>query len=440
MSSEPAIRLQDLSKKYPIYDRPSDKFIELLTLRRRIRHREFWALRDVDLVVDHGSTVGVIGVNGSGKSTLLQLVAGILQPSSGSCRVNGTVAALLELGAGFNPEFTGRENVFMSGAIGGHTRADMEARFDAIVEFAGIGEFIDQPVKTYSSGMFVRLAFATAIHVEPEILLVDEALAVGDLIFQHRCVNRIRRMQQDGRTILFVTHDLQAVTQFCTRAVLLDGGRLLEDGEPEAVVQRYQELVAHRERAQAGAGAARISLEEESGLPLVQTIPYIHHRYGQGGAEILGIILVSPDGRVVSQVRPGEQYRFVVSVRFRRPMDNPIVGLTIRDRLGSEMTATNTTYEGLHLPPAATDDVVSVGFDWTVPQMRPGSYSVSPAAASGNVWEHAIEDWIDNAYIFDIIDTGLVYGQMRWPFRAAYRRIAGPVAARAESTRRNSRP
>lgn len=425
MSSDWAIRLRGLSKKYPVYDRPADKLVELLSLSRRPRHREFWALRDVDLEVARGSTLGVIGVNGSGKSTLLQIVAGILRPSGGLLEVNGKVAALLELGAGFNPEFTGRENVFMSGAIAGCTRAEMEARFDRIVEFAELGPFIDQPVKTYSSGMFVRLAFAAAIHVEPDILLVDEALAVGDLIFQHRCINRIRRMQQEGRTILFVTHDLQAVTQFCSRAILLDGGRKLADGEPESVVQRYQELVAERERRKAGAGEAWIAMAEEEGLPLVQTIPYVHHRYGEGGAEILGIILVTPEGQVVSQVRPGEALRFVVSVRFRKPSAHPIVGLTVRDRLGTEVTATNTSYEGLQLPPVQEGETLSVGFDWTAPLMRPGSYSVSPAVATGNIWEHVIEDWIDNAYVFNIVETGLVYGQMRWPFRPMYRRIGG---------------
>ncbi len=423
MSSEWAIRLRGLSKKYPVYSRPADKFLELVSFSRRPRHQEFWALRDLDLEVARGSTLGVIGVNGSGKSTLLQLVAGILRPSAGSLEVNGKVAALLELGAGFNPEFTGRENVFMSGAIAGCSRAEMEARFDRIVEFAELGPFIDQPVKTYSTGMFVRLAFAAAIHVEPDILLVDEALAVGDLIFQHRCINRIRRMQQEGRTILFVTHDLQSVTQFCDRAILLDGGRKLEDGHPETVVQRYQALVVERERRKAGTGEAWIAMAEEEGLPLVQTIPYVHHRYGEGGAEILGIILVTPEGRVVSQVKPGEHLRFVVSVRFRKDSANPIVGLTVRDRLGTEVTATNTSYEGLQLPPAKAGETLSVGFDWTVPAMRPGSYSVSPAVASGNIWEHVIEDWIDNAYIFNIVETGLVYGQMRWPFRALYRRV-----------------
>ncbi|MEJ2146223.1 MAG: ABC transporter ATP-binding protein [Acidobacteriota bacterium] len=243
MSSSPAIRLWKVSKKYPIYDTPSQKLAEMLTLRRRSFHREFWALEEIDLEVEKGTTLGIIGQNGSGKSTLLQIIAGILRQSRGECVVDGSVAALLELGAGFNPEFSGRENVFMNGAINGIPQEVMRERFDDILAFAEIGEFIDQPVKTYSSGMFVRLAFAVAIHVDPDILLVDEALAVGDMIFQHRCINRIRRLKREGKTILFVTHDLQAVSQFCDRAILLDQGKKRVDSSPEEVVHAYHALV-----------------------------------------------------------------------------------------------------------------------------------------------------------------------------------------------------
>ena len=205
---------------------------ELLTWGKRQFHREFWALQDIDLEVSSGTTLGVIGQNGSGKSTLLQLVAGILTQTRGDCFVKGTVSALLELGSGFNLEFTGRENVFMGGAIMGLNQRQMENRLDEILAFSEIGNFIDQPVRTYSTGMFMRLAFSVAIHVDPDILLVDEALAVGDLIFQHRCFNRVRRLKAEGKTIVFVSHDLQAVTQFCDRAILLDAGRKIEDGTP----------------------------------------------------------------------------------------------------------------------------------------------------------------------------------------------------------------
>ncbi len=416
----PSIVLRGVSKKYPIYDRPSHKLLEMLSLRRRRFHREFWALSDIDLEVASGTTLGVVGQNGSGKSTLLQILAGILRQTKGECHVRGVVSALLELGSGFNPEFTGRENVFMNGAIMGLTRRQMEDRLDRIIEFAEIGEFVDQPVKTYSSGMFMRLAFAVAIHVDPEILLVDEALAVGDLVFQHRCINRMRRLRQEGKTIVFVTHDLQAVTRFCDRAILLDKGLKLHDGTPEDVVQIYQALIFERERRAAGESAQRLAAASEETLPVVRTIPYIHHRFGDGGARVIGIILLSPSGEVLNEVRAAQPVQLLVSVEFLRDTGSPIVGFTIRDRLGVEITSSNTSYENLQLPPASAGEIFTVAFQIEIPNLRPGSYSISPAVSRGTIWEHAVEDWIDNAYIFNLFETGLVYGQMRWPVEARF--------------------
>lgn len=417
----PAIQLRHLSKKYPIYEKPSHKLRELVSLRRRQYHREFWALKDIDLEVWPGTTLGIVGANGSGKSTLLQIIAGILRQTKGDCVVNGSVAALLELGAGFNPEFTGRENVFMNGVICGMTRQQMEERFDDIVNFAEIGEFIDQPVKTYSSGMFVRLAFAVSIHVDPDILLVDEALAVGDMIFQHRCINRIRKLKQEGKTILFVTHDLQAVAQFCDKAILIDRGEKLEEGETEKVVQRYQALISEREYRTIGEAEDFLPPDQLADLPKIETIPHIHSRRGDRKAEVIGIILHSDDGQVVADVEAGRRYNLVVTVRFHEDIVHPIIGVTIRDRMGVELTSTNTSYEGLNLPPVKAGQVVSVNFAIEIPHFRPGSYSISPAVASGNIWEHTIQDWVDNAYIFSIKDTGLIYGLMKWTVTPSYR-------------------
>jgi ABC-type polysaccharide/polyol phosphate transport system ATPase subunit len=422
-SSASVIALSSLSKKYPIYEKPSHKFLELVTLRRRQYHKEFWALRDIHLEVPAGTTLGVIGQNGSGKSTLLQIVAGILRQTRGDCRVQGKVAALLELGSGFNPEFTGRENVYMNGAIIGLTRAEMEARIADILDFAEIGEFIDQPVKTYSSGMFMRLAFAVAIHVDPDILLVDEALAVGDIVFQHRCINRINQLRRQGRTILFVTHDLGAVVRFCDRAILLDHGEKLEDGKPETVVQRYQALIFERERRRrmAGKGEMWTALDQDDSLPIVNTIPYVHNRFGERRAEIIGIIMTSLEGEVLNEIKADYEVRLVVSARFHADITHPIVGVTVRDRLGVEICSSNTGYENMHLPPVEAGRIVTVGFRIRVPQMRPGSYSFSPAVAQGNIWEHTIEDWIDNALIVNVADTGLIYGMMRWPVEISYK-------------------
>ena len=232
----PAIRVENLSKRYRIYDRPRDKLREMVRLGSSARHHEFWALKDISFQVKHGQTIAVIGQNGSGKSTLLQILAGIMRQTRGECHVAGKISALLELGSGFNPEFTGRENVFMNGAILGFDERQMKERFDAVAQFAEIGSFMEQPVKTYSSGMFMRLAFAVAVNVDPDVLLVDEALAVGDLVFQHRCMHRMNRLREDGKTIVLATHDLTAVTKFCDRAILLDGGSLVLDGKPDAAV------------------------------------------------------------------------------------------------------------------------------------------------------------------------------------------------------------
>ena len=246
-SDEHAVVLEKVSKKYQIYARPADRLKEALLRGRKTYHQEFWALRDVDLVFPKGATVALIGVNGSGKSTLLQLVAGILQPTSGAIRVAGRVAALLELGAGFNLEHTGRENVYINGAILGIEHEEMKDRMDDILRFADIGDFIDRPVKTYSTGMYVRLAFAVAINVEPEILLIDEALSVGDMYFQHRCINKINELQARGKTILFVSHDPGFVIALASKAAWIHEGKLIQYGPPERIVNEYAGMVASRE-------------------------------------------------------------------------------------------------------------------------------------------------------------------------------------------------
>src|SRR5262245_40687401 len=235
-----ALRVEAISKQYRIYDRPVDRLKESLTRGRWRTHREFWALRNISFEVEAGTTSGIIGPNGSGKSTLLQIITGSLEPTHGTVWHDGRIAALLELGAGFNNEFTGVENVFMSAALMGFSRSQTEALLPEIEHFAEIGPFIHQPVKTYSSGMYVRLAFSVAISASPRILIIDEALAVGDAVFQHRCMRRIKEMQENGVTVLFVSHDPGAIRALCSRAILLNAGRVVADGKPSDVLNRYQ--------------------------------------------------------------------------------------------------------------------------------------------------------------------------------------------------------
>lgn len=243
MRSDKAISVESLVKTYRIFGHPGDRLKQAFTFGRMRFHREFTALKDVSFEINKGESVGIIGRNGSGKSTLLQLICGILKPTSGSVTVNGRVSALLELGAGFNPEFTGRENVYFQGAVTGLTKTEMDERFDEIAAFADVGEFIDQPVRIYSSGMFVRLAFAVAVNVEPDVLIVDEALGVGDMEFQERSISRMKRLQTNGTTILFVTHAIPAVRNFCQRAIWLDAGNVVKNGDADKVCLAYQEHV-----------------------------------------------------------------------------------------------------------------------------------------------------------------------------------------------------
>jgi lipopolysaccharide transport system ATP-binding protein len=414
----PAIRVQNLSKSYRIYDRPWDKLREILGMGSGKLHREFWALKEVSFELESGHTLGIIGQNGSGKSTLLQILAGIMVQTRGDCFVTGKVSALLELGSGFNPEFTGRENVFINGAILGFDARQMEQRFDEIAAFAEIGSFIDQPVKTYSSGMFMRLAFAVAVNVDPDILLVDEALSVGDLIFQHRCMHRMNHLRDSGKTIVLVTHDLDAVIKFCDCALLLDGGRLLEQGNPDPVVQKYRALIFERERRYGGydqpadipKGTSQVKSMEE--MPIARSIPNIDHRYGNGEAALLGVELLDDKGEVISEARGGQEVVIRVSAQFRQDVEQPILGYTLRDRLGIEMSGCNTSYAGRNLPRARKDQVITSDFHVTLPRLAPGSYSISPAVAKGSVLRHDMCDWIDNALVFTLQSQSLVYGML----------------------------
>ncbi len=415
----PAIQVRHLSKKYRIYRRPWDRLREIAGLGTSKLHQEFWALKDISFELEAGRTLGIIGPNGSGKSTLLQILAGIMLQTSGDCYVTGKVSALLELGSGFNPEFTGRENVFMNGAILGLDSRQMEQRFEAIAAFAEIGDFMNQPVKTYSSGMFMRLAFAVAVNVDPDILLVDEAFAVGDLIFQHRCTHRMNQLRASGKTIVLVTHDLDAVTRFCDHALLLDAGQLIEQGKPDMVVQKYRALIFERERRSGFyEGTSEIPpqasiLMPEDKMPVARSIPNIDHRFGNQEAVILGVELLDSKGNTISEALGGQKIIVRVSALFKQDIQQPILGYTIRDRLGVEMSACNTSYAGRPLPAARKGQIVTSDFHITLPRLAPGSYSISPAVAKGTILQHDMCDWIDNALVFILRAQNLVYGMMQ---------------------------
>jgi lipopolysaccharide transport system ATP-binding protein len=410
-----AVEFQGVSKSYSIYQAPGDRLKEILALNRLRFHRDFWALREIDLSIPRGETFCVIGENGSGKSTLLQLVAGILQPSQGSIAVNGRVSALLELGSGFNPEYSGRDNVYLNGAILGFSNKQMDAKYKAIEQFAEIGEFIERPVKTYSSGMVVRLAFAVAIHVDPDILLVDEALSVGDIYFRQRCMRKVHELRSQGITILFVSHAIGDVKAIGTRTLWLDQGRIRELGETDMVIAKY--LAAMVEKDSVYVTRRSTEIPRRSGRftapEVVDRIPNIDHRHGDGRAEVLGIAVYDGEGRPAQLLSPMSRSIVRISVRAKEDIALPIVGFMLRNHLGIDFAGTNTSREGQDLPPMLAGDIHTVDFHLDVPELYPGFFSFSPAIADGTLHSYAMCDWIDNAITLQMgHGEGQIYGYM----------------------------
>jgi len=429
-----AVEFQSVSKSYSIYDAPGDRLKELVSFNRLKRHKDFWALHDVSFQVERGETFCIVGENGSGKSTMLQMVAGILQPTSGTVTVGGRVSALLELGAGFNPEFSGRDNVYLNGSILGLTRRQIDERYRDIEAFAEIGDFIDQPVKTYSSGMIVRLAFAVAINVDPEILLVDEALAVGDIYFRQRCMRKVHELRARGVTILFVSHAVSDVKAIGDRVLWLEHGRVVEVGEPGGVIARYLAAMTEKDSAyrqlKAGAAERRPLAAPVHAPEIVETIPNIDHRYGDGRAEIIGIAVLNEHGEPVHLLDPGMKIAVRISVRAKGELALPMVGFMLRNQMGIDFSGTNTAREGYELAPMQPGDVVTVDFHLELPELYPGAFSFSPAIADGTLAAYTMCDWIDNAIALQMTRSeNEIYGFLRLPCRVEVNaRFAAPLA------------
>lgn len=372
--SEVAIRLSNVSKCFKRYAHPVDRLKEIV-LPKKARSEEFWALKDIDLEIHKGQTLGIIGQNGSGKSTLLQIIAGTLTPTSGKVEVNGRISALLELGSGFNLEFTGRQNVFFNGRLLGLTQAELEQKFEAIASFADIGDFIDQPVKTYSSGMFVRLAFAVAVNVEPEILIVDEALAVGDILFQRKCFNKIEEMANSGVTILFVSHDLNSILNLCDRAIVIDQHTMHFEGKPHATVLEYTSMMAQREATNA-ISEQRQFRHETSHKPAAATLNVAESRIGIGGAEIIAVDVLDAMGKPAQTVKCGEKIKICSTLYFHQDIERPISGFKIKTINGIAVVGNSTFGSQKSFPAIAAGTTLTVEFSWCC-QLTPGNYSLS---------------------------------------------------------------
>jgi ABC-type polysaccharide/polyol phosphate transport system ATPase subunit len=415
----PVIQFENVEKSYAIYDSPSDRLTELLTLNLVRKHRIFKALDGISFQVERGETFCVIGENGSGKSTLLQIIAGILAPTAGQSQVRGRVAALLELGSGFNPDFTGRDNVYLNAAILGLSHQETERRFRTIEEFAEIGNFLDQPVKTYSSGMAVRLAFSVAIHVDPEILLVDEALAVGDIYFRQRCMRKVHELRERGVTILFVSHAMGDVKAIGDRVLWLDHGRIRALGSPDAVVPQYLAAMATKDSAylhQRGAQSLSQSSQPSQAPELVTQIPNIDHRHGDGRACILGIAVLQENGQPCHLLDPDAHIIVRISARADAHLANPNIGFMFRNHMGVDFAGTNTLREGHAIPPMHPGDTITVDFHLTLPELYPSHFSFSPAIADGDLVEYSMCDWIDNAITLQLAQgEAPVYGYLHLP-------------------------
>lgn len=389
MSSDVIVHTENLGKCYEIYDRPKDRLLHMLARGRKQYFREFWALRNISLEIRRGENVGIVGHNGSGKSTLLQLLAGTLNQTTGTVSVSGRVAALLELGSGFNPEYSGRENVKMYAQLLGMSDEQIDERFDRIVDFSEIGDFIDQPLKTYSSGMYVRLAFSVAVHVNPEILIVDEALSVGDAFFQAKCMALLKKLMDDGVTLLFVSHDPGAVKALCSRAVLLDHGSMLANGDTESVVETYYAQYVQRRQSiavsddktrmsDAADKAAALAEDAESEAAFKSRSSY--QRLQNGMAEYLNVTLLDSRGRPARSVDFGEQVTLRVKIRVQQDLPQLSFGYHIKDKNGFDIVYSDSGIEqcNIELPREGSVHVV----DWTFrARLKEGEYTVAAVLA-----------------------------------------------------------
>ena len=413
MDKNLAISVQGVSKIYKLYDKPIDRLKEAVSLTHKSYHRDFFALSDISFDVKKGETVGIIGTNGSGKSTILKIITGVLSPTTGTAEVSGNISALLELGAGFNSEYTGLENIYMNGTMMGFSRQEMERRMDDILRFADIGDFGNQPVKTYSSGMFVRLAFALAINVDPEILIVDEALSVGDVFFQAKCYRRMEEMMKNGTTILMVSHDMGSIIKYCDKVVLLNRGHFVAQGEAGKMVDLYKKILANQTDELA---EALIEEKKEAlGLPVEATVsdkrmkdrmnlnPEVQE-YGDGRASFEDFGTLDARGNVTNLLLKGEMFTIRERIRFHAPIEMPIFTYTLRDKKGTDITGTNTMFEGADIKPVKDGDVYTVSFRQKM-NLQGGEYLLSMSCTGYENGEHVVYHRLYNVLSLTVISN-----------------------------------
>ena len=347
METEYAIQVKEVTKVYKLFDSNVARMKDALSLTRKKLYKEHYALNKLSFNVRRGEAVGIIGVNGAGKSTILKIITGVLQPTSGEVVINGRISALLELGAGFNPEYTGMRNIYLNGMMIGFTKEEIDAKLDDILKFADIGEFINQPVKSYSSGMFVRLAFAVAINIDPEILIVDEALSVGDVFFQNKCFHKFEEFRKQGKTIIFVSHDLGSIRKYCDRAVLLNHGEKVGDGAPAEVIDMYKKILV-KQSEKKGNTISTITPDKDSWMSHYAINPSCDE-YGDKQAQIVDFAIIDKTGKYTNVLTKGDEFMIRVKIRANEDVHEPISTFTIKTLKGTDVTGTNTMFENVFL-------------------------------------------------------------------------------------------
>ena len=413
--SDIAIQISNLSKAYKIFEKPTDRIKESLNPFGKRYSKDFYALHNVSVSIYKGETIGVIGKNGAGKSTLLKMITGVLTPSSGNITINGRIASLLELGAGFNPEMTGIENIYFNGTIMGYTKKEIDAKLDDILDFADIGDFIHQPVKMYSSGMFARLAFAVNVNVKPDILIVDEALSVGDVFFQNKCFKRMADLQKQGVTVLFVSHDMGSIRQLCSKCLWLDNGTKRQYGPVEEVAAAYfNEQLA--ERNQLHKEVVKQSQEVDRCIQPVLTekqmiLPRLAPCQGFFNKDVvIQSFVFLENGRQAAILEDGHTYEAVMAVEFHKAFDKLIYGFVVENNKGIAVIGVNSwmTSQGKTINVDSPGTILA-RFTFTMPKIMQGSYTVSPAVAQGTASEHIQLTWLENALLVDVQNSGYNY-------------------------------
>jgi len=412
MQNDIAIKVENLTKVYHLYDNPQDRFKEALHPFRRSYHHDFFAVNDISFEIKKGETVGIIGKNGAGKSTLLKMITGVLTPTSGNIQVNGKIASLLELGAGFNPEMTGMENIYLNGTLMGFSQQEMESKIDAILEFADIGEFIHQPVKIYSSGMFARLAFSVAINVEPDILIVDEALSVGDARFQSKCIRKMEELAEKCITILFVTHDMQSVNKFCKDVIWLQDGKISQKGEPAKIIENYLSFMTYgletvREKTQENEQEINQKTKE---IKLIDASNL--DSFGEKKAIINGAVFLDKNGNPTSLLTQGDYVSFICEFSTSIELHDVGIGVLFKDTLNNDILTFNSYMYDVPIASVKKDSTTRVTIKFKVPKLYPKEYIIAVALSEGTQKNHVQQHWIHEMRTVNIISKDHIDGSL----------------------------